>query len=150
MLRNLGEPSHLIILAILLIVIFGYKRLPDAARGIGRSMRVFKSEMEDMKKDGKDPDTDQPVQQGQAPVQQPQYPQQSAQQPRYQQPPAQQSPVQQPQAQHAPVQHPPIPQPQYTPDGTQPTYQAPAAGAYVDSPIDEDAPRTDNQPGPVA
>ena len=39
----------LIILAILLL--FGYKKLPDASRSMGRSMRIFKSEMKGMKDD---------------------------------------------------------------------------------------------------
>ena len=46
--------SEIIILAVLLIVIFGWKRLPDAARSLGRSARVFKSEVDEMKNDGKD------------------------------------------------------------------------------------------------
>lgn len=54
MLRNFGAPE-IIIIAVLLIVIFGWKRLPDAARSLGRSARVFKSEVDEMKKDGKDP-----------------------------------------------------------------------------------------------
>ena len=41
----------LIILAILLL--FGYKKLPDASRSLGRSMRIFKGEMKGMKEDGK-------------------------------------------------------------------------------------------------
>ena len=39
----------LIILAILLL--FGYKKLPDASRSLGRSLRIFKSEMKGMKDD---------------------------------------------------------------------------------------------------
>ena len=35
----------------LIIVIFGWKRLPDAARRLGRSARVFKSEVDEMKKE---------------------------------------------------------------------------------------------------
>lgn len=53
MLRNFGAPE-IIIIAVLLIVIFGWKRLPDAARSLGRSARVFKSEVDEMKQDGKD------------------------------------------------------------------------------------------------
>ncbi|SDO05306.1 sec-independent protein translocase protein TatA [Klenkia soli] len=48
----------LIILAILLL--FGYKKLPDASRSLGRSMRIFKGEMKGMKDDdvrAKDPAT---------------------------------------------------------------------------------------------
>ena len=36
----------LIILAVLLL--FGYKKLPDASRAFGRSLRIFKSEMKDL------------------------------------------------------------------------------------------------------
>lgn len=43
---------HWLIVAIVLIVLFGSKKLPDAARGLGRSMRIFKSEIEEMQKDG--------------------------------------------------------------------------------------------------
>ena len=39
----------LIILAVLLL--FGYKKLPDASRSLGRSMRIFKGEMKGMKED---------------------------------------------------------------------------------------------------
>lgn len=45
---NLGPLEiGLIILAVLLL--FGYKKLPDASRSIGRSLRIFKSEMRDLK-----------------------------------------------------------------------------------------------------
>ncbi|QIM20862.1 twin-arginine translocase TatA/TatE family subunit [Phycicoccus sp. HDW14] len=52
MLRNFGAPE-IIIIAVLVILIFGWKKLPDAARSLGRSARVFKSEVDEMKKDGK-------------------------------------------------------------------------------------------------
>ena len=39
----------LILLAILLL--FGYKKLPDASRSLGRSLRIFKGEMKGMKDD---------------------------------------------------------------------------------------------------
>lgn len=41
---KLGTPELLILLVVLLLL-FGGKRLPDAARGLGRSLRIFKSEM---------------------------------------------------------------------------------------------------------
>jgi sec-independent protein translocase protein TatA len=44
-------PTEIIIIAVLIIVIFGWKKLPDAARSLGRSARVFKSEVDEMKKD---------------------------------------------------------------------------------------------------
>ncbi|WP_369134925.1 Sec-independent protein translocase subunit TatA [Modestobacter sp. I12A-02662] len=53
---NLGPMEiGLIILAVLLL--FGYKKLPDASRSLGRSLRIFKGEMKGMKDDdvrGKD------------------------------------------------------------------------------------------------
>ncbi|WP_411282729.1 Sec-independent protein translocase subunit TatA [Lapillicoccus sp.] len=54
MLRDLAQPSHLLILAVIIVVLFGWKKLPDAARSVGRSMRIFKSEMSEMKSDGKE------------------------------------------------------------------------------------------------
>ena len=47
---NLGAPE-LIIIAIVVIALFGWKRLPDMARSLGRSARVFKSEVDEMKKE---------------------------------------------------------------------------------------------------
>jgi sec-independent protein translocase protein TatA len=47
---NLGPMEiGLIILAVLLL--FGYKKLPDASRSLGRSLRIFKGEMKGMKDD---------------------------------------------------------------------------------------------------
>lgn len=44
-------PWHWIILAILVIALFGYKKLPDAARSLGRSLRIFKTEIKGMGED---------------------------------------------------------------------------------------------------
>ena len=35
---------EIIIVLALLLLLFGAKRLPDAARGLGRSLRIFKAE----------------------------------------------------------------------------------------------------------
>src|ERR1035437_5890663 len=48
---RLFEGWHLVVLALVIVALFGYKRLPDAARSLGRSMRIFKSEIEKKKKD---------------------------------------------------------------------------------------------------
>lgn len=40
---RLGAPELVLIIAILALL-FGAKRLPDAARGLGRSLRIFKAE----------------------------------------------------------------------------------------------------------
>jgi sec-independent protein translocase protein TatA len=51
---NALKPQHILILVLVVVILFGWKKLPDAARSLGRSMRIFKSEVEEMKKDGKD------------------------------------------------------------------------------------------------
>ena len=52
----LREPSHILLLLLVLVVLFGAKRLPDSARSLGKSMRIFKSERKEMKDESKDPD----------------------------------------------------------------------------------------------
>ena len=47
----LREPSHILLLLIVLVILFGAKRLPDSARSLGRSMRIFKSEMKELNAD---------------------------------------------------------------------------------------------------
>ncbi|MGL4173280.1 MAG: Sec-independent protein translocase subunit TatA [Actinomycetota bacterium] len=50
MLRNLADnPILLLVLVGVVALLFGGRRLPEAARGLGRSMRIFKSEMKQMK-----------------------------------------------------------------------------------------------------
>ncbi|MEW2131292.1 Sec-independent protein translocase subunit TatA [Streptomyces sp. NPDC005435] len=49
MLRNGLEPWHLLVVAIVFIVLFGSRKLPDTARALGKSMRILKSEAKAMK-----------------------------------------------------------------------------------------------------
>ena len=58
---GLGAPEIIIILLVVLLL-FGAKRLPDTARGLGRSLRIFKSEV----KAAQDEDGNSPPQQIQA------------------------------------------------------------------------------------
>jgi sec-independent protein translocase protein TatA len=44
-------PWHLIIVAGIFVMMFGAKRLPDAARSLGRSARILKTELKDMHED---------------------------------------------------------------------------------------------------
>ena len=44
-------PWHWVILAVVVIALFGYKKLPDAARSLGRSLRIFKTEIKGMGED---------------------------------------------------------------------------------------------------
>src|SRR5438445_4128394 len=48
---GLEAPWHWVVLAIIVIALFGYKKLPDAARSLGRSMRIFKTEIKGMSED---------------------------------------------------------------------------------------------------
>ncbi|WP_242582133.1 Sec-independent protein translocase subunit TatA [Streptomyces sp. MST-110588] len=49
MLRNGLEPWHLLIVVLVVILLFGSKKLPDTARALGKSLRIFKSETRAMK-----------------------------------------------------------------------------------------------------
>lgn len=49
---NLGAPE-IIIIAIVILILFGSKKMPDAARSLGRSLRIFKSETRDLREDEK-------------------------------------------------------------------------------------------------
>ena len=48
---NSLKPWHLLVLAIVFLILFGSKRLPDSARSLGRSLRILKSEVQEMNKD---------------------------------------------------------------------------------------------------
>lgn len=50
------EGWHLIIIIVLALVLFAAPKLPGMARSLGQSMRIFKSEVREMKKDGKGDD----------------------------------------------------------------------------------------------
>jgi sec-independent protein translocase protein TatA len=56
---NLGAPE-ILLLIIGAMLLFGYKKLPDASRSIGRSLRIFKGEMKGMKEED-DPHDDRPT-----------------------------------------------------------------------------------------
>jgi sec-independent protein translocase protein TatA len=45
------RPWHIIVLVVILLLLFGAKRLPDAARSLGRSMRIFKAETKGLMED---------------------------------------------------------------------------------------------------
>ena len=40
-----------VIIAVVVIIFFGANKLPDAARSLGRSMRIFKSEVKELSKE---------------------------------------------------------------------------------------------------
>jgi sec-independent protein translocase protein TatA len=45
------SPWKIAIVAILIIVLFGSRKLPDAARSLGKSMRILKTEVQGMHED---------------------------------------------------------------------------------------------------
>ena len=47
MIRGALEPWHLAILAVLFMMLFGAKRLPDTAKALGESMNIFKKSIKD-------------------------------------------------------------------------------------------------------
>ena len=51
-------PAHLALIMLGFVVLFGYTKLPDAARALGRSMRIFRSEMKALGEDEAQPGQD--------------------------------------------------------------------------------------------
>lgn len=45
--------SEWVVILVVVVLLFGAKRLPDAARGLGRSLRVFRSEVKGLSEDEK-------------------------------------------------------------------------------------------------
>lgn len=48
------SPTHWLIIVAVLVLLFGAKRLPDAARSLGRSARILKSEVKELHPESKD------------------------------------------------------------------------------------------------
>jgi sec-independent protein translocase protein TatA len=48
---GLESPSHWLIIALVVLVLFGYKKLPEMSRSVGRSLRIFKTEMKGLSED---------------------------------------------------------------------------------------------------
>lgn len=47
----LREPSHILLLVLVLVILFGAKRLPDSAKSVAKSLRIFKTEMKEGKEE---------------------------------------------------------------------------------------------------
>ena len=50
MFRQIGPPE-LIIILLIIVLLFGAKKLPETARGLGRSLRIFKAETKGLAED---------------------------------------------------------------------------------------------------
>jgi sec-independent protein translocase protein TatA len=44
--------AHLGLILLAFILLFGYRKLPDATRSLGRSLRIFRSEVKSLHEDG--------------------------------------------------------------------------------------------------
>lgn len=54
---NLGTPE-IILIVLVILLLFGGKRIPELMRGIGKGIRSFKAGMNDVTDELKDTDTD--------------------------------------------------------------------------------------------
>jgi sec-independent protein translocase protein TatA len=50
---NALKPWHVIVLLVVVLLLFGAKRLPELAKSVGESLKIFKSEMKDLTEDDK-------------------------------------------------------------------------------------------------
>lgn len=50
---NALKPWHVIVLLVVVLLLFGAKRLPDLAKSVGESLKIFKSELKDLTEDDK-------------------------------------------------------------------------------------------------
>jgi sec-independent protein translocase protein TatA len=121
------KPWHIIVICVLLVLLFGAKRLPDAARSLGRSLRIIKAETKGLIDEDNNVAEKAEPQQSRQPLNGEIYPGQPGyQQPGYQQPGYQQQGYQQPPQGYQPPQ-PGYQPPQYGPPAGQqpPQYQQP-------------------------
>ncbi len=45
------RPMHWVVVLVVVLILFGAKRLPDLAKGIGQSLKIFKKEIKDLQED---------------------------------------------------------------------------------------------------
>jgi len=55
MLSGIGAPEILLVLAVV-VLLFGAKKLPELARGSGRALRIFKTEIKSLSDDDDKPE----------------------------------------------------------------------------------------------
>jgi sec-independent protein translocase protein TatA len=51
MLEDLMKPTHLLILLVIVLLLFGAKRLPELAKAVGKSVKILKTEVIDLHDD---------------------------------------------------------------------------------------------------
>ncbi|MEU5838516.1 Sec-independent protein translocase subunit TatA [Streptomyces diacarni] len=52
------KPMEIVLILLVILLLFGAKKLPDMARSLGKSARILKSEAKQMKKEGSSSDSD--------------------------------------------------------------------------------------------
>ncbi len=45
------RPVEILLIVLVVLLLFGARRLPDLARSVGRSLKIFKSEVKDLRDD---------------------------------------------------------------------------------------------------
>jgi sec-independent protein translocase protein TatA len=105
---GLDNPIHIAFLVVILLLVFGAKRLPEIGRSLGSGMREFKDSITGSSNSSQQPSLTQPVQTPAQPVQTPAQPVQT--------------PAQPVQATAAPAPQPAAPAPEPAP--AEPTHQA--------------------------
>ena len=47
---------HIVVLVVIIVLLFGANRLPDLAKAVGQSLKIFKNEVKDLTEDSKPAD----------------------------------------------------------------------------------------------
>jgi sec-independent protein translocase protein TatA len=55
---ELFQPTHLLIIAVVVIILFGGRKLPELGKGLGEGLRSFKDGMKGVTEDSKDAKTE--------------------------------------------------------------------------------------------
>jgi sec-independent protein translocase protein TatA len=61
MFEGLFQPTHLLVILIIALLVFGPKKLPELGKGLGDGIRSFKDAMSGAKDEAKKTDTETPT-----------------------------------------------------------------------------------------
>ncbi len=64
MFRNGLQIQHILLLALIVLVLFGANRLPDVARNVGKSMKILKEEAKELRGDSTEAAAEKPAPSG--------------------------------------------------------------------------------------
>jgi sec-independent protein translocase protein TatA len=60
MLEGLFQPTHLILILAIALIVFGPRKLPELGQGLGKGIRGFKDALRGIGEDSQSPATDEP------------------------------------------------------------------------------------------